>query len=411
MKKIYLIFLCLLSALILAWFLPWLYSIIFPSASNDPFLAFSPVNEQFIATDNLGEGKTDIFTLKPDGSRGETLTREERDSLLPQIYFTQLVAAEKLPDTIAGKEVSIPVLKHGQWVFSSHPRDLNKVMPEVHLIMESMPERIDLEDPDEVFTLNNKVEFIRISDGSVNENRSARFDRVFRDRGFNYPLRSSSANITTRKPRDEGYLLADDAGKVFHLKMQAGRPYMSAIALPQDERASEVFIMENGDPRELGFVAAESGALYLIEREEYKVTRLPIGEVYPRKEKLSIVRNIFNLVVKITDNEGVKWFALDSDDYSLLGSYSMKYEETPAQHVASYLFPVRLSFTSLNDGYARPRFHDWSARALWLGLLLSLTIVFISIKRGESKRYTFWAGLLTLAGGIYLFIPLLLFRD
>lgn len=231
MKKIYLTLLVALGAFVLPWFLPWLYSIVFPVKADDPFLAYSPVCDSFIVSENLGDGKTEIYSVDKEGRRLATFSKEERDSLLPQIYFNQLAGREALPDSIGGVELSLPALKHGQWVFSSLPRDINKVKPEVFLIMESMPERFDLEDPDAVFTLDGCVEFRRIADGKIDASRSRRFDEVFRRCGFEYPARSLSANITTRKPYDEGYLIADASGKVFHMKMQAGRPYMSEVRL------------------------------------------------------------------------------------------------------------------------------------------------------------------------------------
>lgn len=411
MKKLYLIFLTALSALVLSWFLPWLYSMLFPVGGSEPFVAYSPVGKCFIVTNNLGDGKSEIHVIAPDGSMGNLITKEERDSLLPQIYFTQLVAAEKLPDSIAGKEVSIPLFKHGQWVFSSHPRDLNKIMPETFLIMESMPERIDLEDPEEVFTLHGKVEFIKISDCSKNESRGKRFDDIFRARGFVYPLRSSSANITTRKPYDEGYLLADGEGKVFHLKMQGGRPYMNPISLPADEKAESVFIMENTDSRELGFVSCESGNFHVIERDGYKVTKLPVGEVNPRREKVSVMKNLFNWIVKISDDRQVRWYALDSDDYSLLGSYGMTGEPSLSQQVASYIFPFTLSFTDINDCYAKPRFKDFSAKALWLGAFLAVVVVAVMLRGRCSRLRITVAVIATLIGGVFIFVPVMIFRD
>ncbi|MDE6116072.1 MAG: DUF4857 domain-containing protein [Duncaniella sp.] len=144
MKTAYKIFLTALSIAVLAWFLPWLYSLIFPVGGSDPFVAYSPVTDSFIVSEN-SDGKTGIYEVDNNNTpTGRKFTREERDSLLPQIYFTQLVAHEKLPDTINGIEVSIPIFKHSQWVFNSIPHDVNKKGAEVHLMMESMPARFDI---------------------------------------------------------------------------------------------------------------------------------------------------------------------------------------------------------------------------------------------------------------------------
>ena len=133
MKRIYRGVLIALGVMVLSWFLPWLYSMVFPSGVSDPFVAWSPVSDCFIVSDNSAEGKTRICSVDALGRPVREYTKEERDSLLPQIYFNQLMARETLPDSLKGKEVTIAGLKHGQWVFSSLPRDINRVMPEVYL--------------------------------------------------------------------------------------------------------------------------------------------------------------------------------------------------------------------------------------------------------------------------------------
>ena len=140
MKKAYSIFLIAAGIIILSWFLPWLYSIIFPASVNDPFIAWSPVNDSFIVSEPAEKGGA-IYAVDELGEASRKYSKEDRDSLLPQIYFNQLVAHDKLPDSIDGKEITIPALKHSQWVFSSLPRDLNKVGAKVYLMMESMPEK------------------------------------------------------------------------------------------------------------------------------------------------------------------------------------------------------------------------------------------------------------------------------
>ena len=225
MKKAYTILLVALSVVVLSWFLPWLYSLLFPVGTSDPFIAYSPINDRMIVSERTGEKESVIYQLDADGKReeGVAYTKEQRDSLLPQLYFTQLMAREQMPDSINGIEVSIPVLKHNQWVFSSLPRDINKRMADVYLIMESMPARIDLEDPKEVFRFRDgQVEFIEMETNEVNPGRSRRFTEIFNDRGFVLPMKSYSANITSRKPYDEGYLMVDANGSLFHMKMKSG---------------------------------------------------------------------------------------------------------------------------------------------------------------------------------------------
>lgn len=415
MKKAYTILLVALSVVVLSWFLPWLYSLLFPVGTSDPFIAYSPINDRMIVSERTGEKESVIYQLDADGKReeGVAYTKEQRDSLLPQLYFTQLMAREQMPDSINGIEVSIPVLKHNQWVFSSLPRDINKRMADVYLIMESMPARIDLEDPKEVFRFRDgQVEFIEMETNEVNPGRSRRFTEIFNDRGFVLPMKSYSANITSRKPYDEGYLMVDANGSLFHMKMQAGRPYMTKIRKPDSISAAHVFIMENVDKSSLGLMTDDNHNLYLIEREGYRLCYLPVGKVDPEKDRISVVKNLFNMIVKISNDEGTRWTALDSGDYSRLAGYEKESEASTVAKIGSYIFPYTLSFTSISDCYAKPRIESLSLSALFLNFVLTV-IIFVVYRRRRSEKICSpaVAALVTVVFGIFAFIPFLIIKN
>lgn len=411
MKKIYLIVLTALSVVILSWFLPWIYSIAFPVGSSDPFVAYSPVADRMIVSESGADGE--IYEVDSDGNRvGGVLSKEERDSLLPQIYFTQLMSRDQMPDSLKGKELSVQALKHGQWVFSSLPRDINKVHPEVHLIMESMPRRIDLEDPEEVFRFRDgRVEFVDMATNEVNRVKSERFSKIFKAVGLEFPMRSFSANITSRKPYDEGYLMTDAAGALFHLKMRAGCPYMMRIDKPDTVKIADVFVMENVDTRHLGLVTDENDRLYVLEREGYRLVPLEVGTFDAGKSRLMIVKNLFNWVVRITDDSGVRWVALDSDDYSPLAVYRVDNPQRLSEQVASYIFPFTLSFSAISDCYAWPRVENFSWHVIFFNIVLAAVLFLVYIRRRLSPGRRLVLCALTLVVGIYLFIPLIIIKD
>ncbi|MCM1504819.1 MAG: DUF4857 domain-containing protein [Muribaculum sp.] len=410
MKTAYKIALVAVSIMVLSWFLPWLYSLILPETSYDPFVAYSPVSDTFIITERVGDGDHRIYDLDSAGvSTGAVYTKENRDSLLPQIYFSQLIARQQLPDSMNGKELSMKEFRRNQWVFNSSPRDINKRKASVYMIMESMPVRFELEDPKEVFRLNGQVEFVDMATNTVNQRRSNRFTQMFNDKGFKYPVRDLSANVTTRKAYDEGYLMADAEGSLYHVKMQAGRPYMTKVDAPDSVKVAHVYMMENSDRTHLGLVTDENNNLYALEHDDYKLVQLPVGKFDPTKEQLTVMKNMFNWVVKVSCEEYSRWTAFDSDDYHLLGNYAVSHAKTPFQVIAEYIFPFELSFTSYSDSYAYPRIESVSWKAIWLNLLLSVLVVVILRKKPMCYRIT--AGLVTVVFGIFSFIPYLLIKD
>ncbi len=412
MKKAYLIVLTALSIIILSWFLPWLYSLVFPASGNDPFVAYSPISNEFIVSQTGEEKGVRIFGVDSLGhATGKEYTKEDRDSLLPQIYFTQLLAHDKLPDSINGVEISMPIFKHSQWVFNSTPRDINKNLADVYLIMESMPERFELEDPKEVFRMNDKIEFIDIETNTVNQTPRRRSTDIFTDRGFKYPARSMSANITSRKAYDEGYLMVDTEGDIYHVKMQAGRPYMVKVRKPDSIKGAHVFIMENMDTRHLGLVTDENDNLYALEHEGYRLVKLPIGKFHPSTDRLTVVKNIFNWVVKVNDGKSSRWVAFDSDSYRPLGYYSITTTKSAVETTADYLFPFRLSFTDVSDCFARPRIEDISWHAIWIGIILALVTVIIGRRRKLSTKQITINGIVTVVFGIFAFIPVICIKN
>lgn len=411
MKKAYSILLVALSVIILSWFLPWIYSIVFPVGSSDPLVAYSPVSRQLIISETGGDRL--IYTADSLGQPvGDPITREQRDSLLPHLYYTQLMARDQMPDTIDGIEVSMPALKHNQWVFSSLPRDINKVQPEVFLIMESMPKRIDLEDPDQVFRFRDgKVEFIDMAANSVIEGRTKRFTDIFNDRGFTLPVRSFSANITSRKPYDEGYLMVDANNEIYHLRMQAGRPYMVRLRKPDSLRAAHVFVMENIDNRHLGFVTDTENRLYIIEKNGYRIIPLENTRFNPATDRIQVVASLFNFVVKTSGNESSHWDVYDSSDYRPLARYSTNAVTSLSEKVASYIFPFQLSFTSVSDCWAKPRIELLSSHVIFLNISLGLLIFVVLRRRRRKMACACSCAAVTLVFGIFAFIPLFVIKD
>lgn len=351
MKTVYKSVLAILAALALAWFLPWLYFLAFPSSASEPFVAWSPLCEEFVITDNSGDSQS-IRTLS-----GRALTAEQRDSLLPQIYYNQLTARQQMPDSVKGLEMTLPNIRHRSWVFSSRPADINRVQPKVHMMMESAPARFDLENPKVAFRLcGGKPEFMDMADNSINAELTERFSKTFADRGFAFPAKSLSANITTRKSYDEGYLMADAEGRVFHVKMRANRPYMAMASMPDSVKAAHVFILENMDKSCLGLVCDTEGRMHALLRDGYRLAELPLGHIDPARDRIMVMADPFCWVVKTSNADGARWTAISAADFSLLGSYSLPRHTSASERIAKYLLPVRLSITTHDDPRASLRF-------------------------------------------------------
>lgn len=398
-----------------SWFLPWLYTLLTPSAGADPFCAFSPVSGKWVVSRASQGGKPEILEVAPFAENpydGRQLTVAMRDSLVPQLYYRQLLSHDLLPDTIAGKEVSAHLLKTHEVFFNGSPREINKRVPGVRLMMESMPLRVDLSDPEEAFRFTaDGIEFINIADNTVNTDRSRRFTEAMKSRGFKFPASDLSGNPSAKKPYDEGYLMIDAEGKLFHVKQQGGRPYVSLVTLPPHTVASKAFIWEESDQSLLGLVFDTGGTPHIIRREGHRAIPLVSenGNANPREESVMAIGNLFNIVLRFSGPETTRWRAFDAESLTPIGAIDFPKEKPKAAKVARYIFPYTLAFTSAYDSLAYPRIANISAKALPLNILLALTLLVAGYRRRNATMK--WGALFTVPLGIFSFIPLILLHD
>ncbi|MDE5828039.1 MAG: DUF4857 domain-containing protein, partial [Duncaniella sp.] len=146
-------------------------------------------------------------------------------------------------------------------------------------------------------------------------------------------------------------------------------------------------------------------------REGYRICPLAVGKFDPTKERLAVVKTLFNWVVKISDSDGVRWTALDAGDYSHLASYAKTYGTSASQKVASFIFPYELSFTSITDCYAYPRISDLSVKAFILNFVLALILFVVMRRRRKPTGNVVVSSVVTLVFGIFAFIPFMVIKD
>lgn len=413
MKKTHYILFFLLSTAVLSWVLPWLYALCFAQRDREPFVSYSPLTDSFIVTDFNTETKTDdpdIFEVDPvTQAPGRHFTMDQRDSLLPEIFVGQLSAKGVMPDSIKGVEVTMRDIRMNSWIFNSSPKDLNRSVPTVYPLMESMPPRFKFEDPEVVLTMHGDVKIIDIESNSVDRTKTRRFAKMFADKGFSFPAREATGNVTTRKAYDNGYLIIDDDRKLYHLKMQASRPSMARIPLSDTIIPRHVFVMENTDRKLYGLVSDEAHDLYAINHDDtYSISKLSGIKFNPETDRITIMKNLFSWCVKVKSDDGSKWIALDPDDYSVLAVYDFASPTSMSRMVERWIFPFTTSFTSADDKYVYPRIDHLSWRAIFLNIVLAFIVVFAT--KGKNFRCTAGKVTVTLVCGLFAFIPLMLMK-
>lgn len=343
MTRISKIFLCLTLAILAIWQLPWCYAFLNTKAAPNRFIMYSSLLNDFIITGHE-EGKGFI---RQDVA-GNLYTEEAVDSLLPMFYMRQLVADEAFPDTLFGVAVSPLEVQRTSFNLRIRPSAVNGPETRLYFLLESMPKRVDLQMPEDAFRFTDTgIEFIIMETNSVDAAKSGRFTQVLRDKGFAFPPRKVSGNPTTMKEYDNGYLLIDANGNVFHLKQTAGQPYVKALSLPENVEARHIFLTEFRDRRLLGFLTDTRNRCFAI-LTDGSMTETGIPSYNPETDNFTIIGNMFDMTVRISSPDATRYYGLSADDYSLLKSYE------PASESGTHI--PGLSFTSPYDRHVRPRF-------------------------------------------------------
>ena len=351
MRKIANIILGILIVMLVVWELPWLYNNYAVSflhgdeIGGQPFTLYSGLADDFIQNTDGSQGRR--------GVSGKTYTVEEADSLLPFFWTTQLVNAGRLPDTIRGFAVSPQLIRQTNINYHRRAYDTHTNRPNcgLWLLLESMPKRVNLEDPDDAFRFTTEgIEFLNMNTNSLKPKKSKLFTDALVKKGFAFPIHELDGNSDTRKDYDEGYLLIDHNRKMYHMKMTAGQPYVKKIELVDETVVPRfVFVTEFRSRCLRGLMTDENNVLYAI-TPDYEVK--PIGEGIhfdPTQNNMMIMGNMLDWTIRITTAEAEEFYAVSAFDYSLLKSFIAPYGSDP------YL--PGLHFTETIDRWVKPRFN------------------------------------------------------
>ena len=239
----------------------------FASPSWSPFTLYSCVTHGFASVDFDRENNVAGRDLQ-----GNTYTQQQFDSILPTFYYRQLAAEGRFPSEIEGVAVESRDVERTNFMFRTSPGEINRRRPTVYQLLESMPDRIDLEPATDVFRITGEgIEFVDMETNTIDQKKSAAFTKVLRDKGFSFPARVVSGNPSTRKRYDNGYLLVDDAQRVYHMKQVRGRPFVRRTDVADSLQIGQIFVTEFADRKSLGFLVDSEKRFYTLGAEDYKL--------------------------------------------------------------------------------------------------------------------------------------------
>lgn len=346
------IFLYATVVILLLWLVPWTYSFIVSKPYKTPFTLYSGVIHDFVMLDNSGAN------LERKDLKGNLYTESQFDSILPMFYYRQLIADEKFPKEMNGIVLTPRIPQTENFMFRHTPSNVNAPKIALYPLLESMSGRVDLKMPGDVFRITPKgIEFITIEKNQVDDEKSKRYTDALQKKGFIFPARIIAGNPTTRKDYDEGYLVTDHIGQLFHLKQVSGRPFVRKVDLPEGMHIRYIFPTEFKNRRFHAFITDDKQNLYTLQAKTYELRKLPVPSFNPEEEGLSVIGNIFDWTLLVSSEKGETLYAVDASDYSLLKEMVQPIpEESLGEKIGGYIFPVSIRFTSSLDKFVKMRF-------------------------------------------------------
>lgn len=250
----------------------------------------------------------------------------------------------------------------------------------VYMLLESEPLRLELEDPE--YALVARRDGVRIIEMSKNRNAmelELAFNEALDSAGFRFPAGIVSGNPSTRKAYDEGYMLTDADGRLFHLKLAGGKPFVEGIPTEGLE-IEHIFITENENRASLAYLFDREGRFYILDSLRRIIPTDVRADV--TKQSVLLVGDILNHTVRVSDSDGEDFWALESGTYRTVKTMRLDYPQDESFNLPKYIFPARLVLSSSLDGRIRPRFVDFS----WIGLCVDIVALAAAFLLAKALR-------------------------
>ncbi len=406
-NKVVKILLAVVITFILSIYLPEIYQSTFKYKIDRPNISYSPIIKDMLISN---PGKS-IFKIKD--RKGKQYSRDEYEAIMPQINFAQLVFAGKMPDSINGKAVDVPILRKNLFQSRFEPYRVDGFDYLLHPLIESSSGRVNLEYPNEFFIIKNKMEIIDCRTNKLNEEMTRFFTNALQANGFAFPAKELFGNPTTRKAFDEGYFVVDSKDQFYHVKRVKGKPYCKKINLPENMKIAHFNVHEIPLKEFYGFFVTENNELYLLTFNDYKLIKLNIEDYDYKNSNVKIAGDLFNRTVSVINENKFSVFVFGRD-YKLIDSYKdqVKGKDESAQgKIAAYIFPLSLSLLSDKSMFVNFYFEFFGMKFLILNVLLFLLLILFFWLRKYPIKNNLFPLVLVLVAGIYGLIAVLIIRD
>ena len=335
-----------------------------------PFILYSSSLKTFLLN-APGEGKEKGKRIMTD-LKGNTYTRRSYEEALPLFFYKDLASWGVLPSTIDGVRVTLRRAAESKQVIGIKPRYIDT--PEVGLypLFESASGFSQLLNPDAMFRLTHKMEFLDTESNQVDEERSTLFTQALKSEGFQFPATGVYGNPEPKKPFDEGYFVIDRLGALFHMKMVKGRPWVQSTGIAPESGIRYMSMSESNRREFYGFMVTGDGKAHLVSWKTYKLVTLPLDHYDPDTMSLTLYCDLLKRTILVADKEAI-YATVTDRHYNVTDRYVHSLKKSSGSETMKKLFPLQIRKSSPYSAYAQMNF-IWSGKA-WLVSFLSASIL------------------------------------
>jgi hypothetical protein len=394
MEKISRYILVFIAILTLAIILPELYWMAFGKPVRKPFILYSCIDKDFMVH------RLDDGTWRD--TKGALYTREQYEQKLPMMFFKQLITTGTMPDSIDGVGLEMQAIARSKSFFRLKTSDVDAPAPPLYPLFESQSGRAMFEWPGDFFRITWRIEFIDAATNKIEEEKSQLYSAALYHNGFSFPAKLISGLPTPRKSCDEGYLIVDSKGQLFHLKMIKSTPYVKKIKIQEGLKFRHISCVDFKNKDFYAYLFSDNNEIFILTQNDYRLIKWPVEGFELSKCDLKIYGDLFNYTAVVEADDHVKVVALDSE-YQLVDtfveSWKTKEERTEGKLFAS-LFPAQLSMTSENSKFVR--FYLTMSKGFnWLFfnmILVVLQFIWLYLRKSKLKNNLVDLGIIAVSG-------------
>lgn len=336
--------LALLSVLALAEILPAYVGQVFPQDYENVLISWSADQERLIFR-KYRSGKWSY-----SDAQGHALSESEMRSALPFAHARELERLGKLPAAVAGWPFDIRAVSKYSSRLRLTPRQLDKPAFALYTLLESEPGASGLETPSDMFRMAQRIEFIDTTSNRINEDKSQRFEQALTLAGFVHPARLVGDDANTRKDYDNGTLLVDAQGRVFHLWQVGGEPRVTRTDTMLPPSALAIRVLQLASREYHGIVVLPDRLLFL-DWENHAPRPIPLDGYRPAVDFFSAEENpLYWEFSHAQDGTGSRKFVLADRQLNPVLRHVWHEDATDAgkrafrANVMGFLFPFKLDF-------------------------------------------------------------------